>query len=509
MIPLAFFRGHRTARYLLFAGGIFFLLQQTACSRTPAFSPQPDTNILLVVIDVLRADHVGSYGYERDTTPRIDSLARSGVRFETAISSSGWTRPSISSLFTSLDPIQHGVLKGFNEEGGDYYLDVLEDSYTTISEILRFNGYESVAVAPNAYTRPEFGFGQGFSTYYSEAENGQVLVDHFLSWLEEKPRGKFFGYLHFMDVHWPYDPPEPFDKMFGQFATSIDFDKVDWNDLRQWIRAYRAQLTREDLQELIARYDGGTRYVDEQLSRLFDRLADQNLMDGTLIVITADHGEEFMEHGRLGHGRNLYDCLLKVPLIMKFPGNWGSGTVIENQVRLVDIMPTILETVGIEIPGTISGHSLIKLISTGGNDSEMPEYAYSEHLRGDNLYRQSIRKNGFKFIRSFHPSPSHSSRNDGKGIGEDGWSQEDFLLNLINPESGSRGNVIREFFDLNNDPGEKQNIFRQRMTIVRELEKELDRWMRVREPWISGRSGKKSKIDPETVKELRNLGYIQ
>jgi arylsulfatase A-like enzyme len=486
-------------------GAILIPLIIAACTRIAPHAPTPDANVLLIVIDVLRADHVGSYGYPRDTTPRIDDLAATGVRFETAVSSCGWTRPSMSSLFTSLDPIQHGVLKGFNQDGADFYLDVLDNAYTTWAEILLAAGWDTMGVAPNAYTRPEFGFGQGFSSYVAEAENAGEVVDRFLEWLEPRPAGRFFAYLHFMDVHWPYDPPPPYAEMFGTYPTSIDFDNVDWNELRQLIRAFRARFTEADLEQMIARYDGGTRYVDDEIGRLLDHLAAAGRLDDTLIVVTSDHGEEFMEKGRIGHGRHLYDVLLKVPLVIRFPGHWAAGRVVRDQVRLVDVLPTVLEAVGVPAPGEMSGHSLIGLIETGRPDPEMPGYAFAEHMRSDNLYRQAVRTRRFKFIRSFHPQIA----TDGGKPGGGEWDQERFFLTLLRPDPDRRHHVLRELYDLQQDPGETDNLLSRRPDLVSRFDQTLDHYMRAREKWVTARSGTRGRIDPDTARELCNLGYIQ
>jgi arylsulfatase A-like enzyme len=285
-------------------------------------------NVLLIVIDALRADHLGCYGYGRETSPHIDAIAREGVRFDTVISQSSWTKPSVASLLTSTYPDVHGVKQ---------VDDILSVQDTLLPVILKNVGYSTGCIQTNPFLSAESGFRQGFD-YYVELfdktpgvykprmdEASAVLLE-----LLERLKGSpFFLYLHVLDTHNPYRPPE----VFRRFGNS-----------------------EEDL------FDGEISFVDYYIGIVREYLSQEGLREKTILVITSDHGEEFGEHGQKYHAKHLYQEVLKIPLIISGPGFIPSELSIPAQVRSIDIAPTILEMLGLPTLEHHQGASLIPLL---------------------------------------------------------------------------------------------------------------------------------------------------
>ena len=300
--------------------------------------------VVLVSIDTLRRDHVGAYGYARPTTPHLDALAREGLVFEDAVSTSSWTLPAHLSLMTSLDPGAHGgtdMKHGFNRRA------------PTLAAVLRDAGFASQAVTSHLYVSSVYGLDAGFDRldFHQDrkagdvAERGIDLLDRF----GDRP---FFVFLHFYDPHWHYDPPADvlriFETSYAGKLTGVwqDFSKRD-----------RASLSPADLAHLLALYDGEIRYVDEELGRLLDHMKRRGLEKNTLVVVTSDHGEEFLDHGSWEHQKTLYEEVIRIPLLMR-----GPGVALRRepaQVSLLDVAPTILEWAGVPRPPSQQGRSLL------------------------------------------------------------------------------------------------------------------------------------------------------
>lgn len=287
----------------------------------------PNRNIILILVDTLRADHVGLYGYEaRATTPNLDHFGAHGRWFESAWSTAPWTTPSIMSLMTSLYPAVHG----FNLEGHRYASEVptLSDSIEPLAEILRAHGYTTMAVTGGGGVGSVYGFDRGFDRFFEpEAVTGEDVehgIDLALHWLDSVDDGPFFLFFHTYEVHLP--------NTHSGFSTGNSPD-----------------------QQAIAAYDSDLAFADRHLGRLFDALETRGTFEDLLVVITADHGENL--HDRtLGerpveHGHHLHDELLKVPLVMVAPGLIPPDGSIPDAVQLTDVMPTILSLVGIPRQG--------------------------------------------------------------------------------------------------------------------------------------------------------------
>lgn len=450
--------------------------------------PMAPPNILLVSIDTLRADHLGAYGYHRDTSPNIDSLAADGALFTHAISPSAWTLPSHVTLLTSLPPNEHRVI-GSNRR--------LRDHVPTLAEVLAANDYDTAGFVSGPYLQATHGYARGFATYDEEEVHARGVesqeavtspgllrrVSDWLSqWAAESPRKPFFVFLHMWDVHDHYAPPPPYDEMFdpeygGEMRSSEAFP---------WSTPI-SQVPRRELEHLIALYDGEIRFTDEHLGKVLDQLETMGVASDTLVIVTSDHGEEFYEHQAAGHSRSLFDELVNVPLVMRYPARVPAGLVFDRQVRLMDVGPTVLGLVGIPRPENFGSRSpdpgrapidLSPWLLGRYSADSLPELpAFLETSIWGNR-RTGLRTNQYK------------------------------LLNLFDSKDG--GDVVsRQLYGYRRDADEKQDLLRSQMpTEARfRLESRLDQW---NDSWNEpDRNSELVELDPNAIQMLRALGYIE
>jgi len=354
-------------------------------------------NVLVICVDVLRSDHVGAYGYPRATSPSMDTLARSGVVFESAFSAASWTKPSVPSYFTGRFPHQHGVYHGSRELDGKLVTDVLQSEEQTLAELFKAQGFRTVAIQANPTVGAEFGFSQGFDEFLEEDVSGEDVRKRFESWLGRlDPDTPFFAYVHFNDVHLPYDPPGSHRTAFGDGVSEVDFSTGAWKLLKRRVRDGKVQVSDADRQTMIDLYDGEIQYADTQIDEALSALDDLGVLDETLVVVLSDHGEELLDRGGIGHGSTLYNELLSVPLIFRFPGDEHAGLRIAEPVSLVDLLPTLMDYFGLEIPAGATGRSLLPLISGQPMD---PRPVYSEGIHSSS-YQQALRVGDWKYIVS-------------------------------------------------------------------------------------------------------------
>jgi arylsulfatase A-like enzyme len=331
---------------------LVLLATLVACFGGSEVGPRP--NVLVISVDTLRRDHLGCYGYERETSPHIDALARRGVVFDNALSTSSWTLPSHASMLTGRYPSSHGL----RDDGVE-----LAPSVPTLAADFRRHGYHTLAVVSHVYVSSAFGLDQGFDAFDDTLTEGgatnplaEGVVDRFLALLAASPVRPFFGFVHFFDPHWPYTAPEPFARRFADPAYTGPIDG-SVESLLPYFFASRAMPDRHR-EEMVARYDGEIAYLDHQLGRLMDGLRERGDLDRTLVVLVADHGEEFKEHGQLGHGRTLYGEQLRVPFVMAGHPALRPGSRRDDLVSLIDLAPTLLDLVGAELPAGVDGRSL-------------------------------------------------------------------------------------------------------------------------------------------------------
>jgi arylsulfatase A-like enzyme len=364
-------------------------------------------NVLVLLIDALRADHLGCYGYPHPTSRNIDALAAQSVVFDNMFAQSPWTKPSIPSLFTSLYPIQHGVYEGeAHTASGDLESDVLSDDYTTLAEVFQANGYETIGLAHNAHLAADQGFAQGFDRYEQTQMRAPEINGKFIEFLERDREQPFFAYLHYLDVHWPFQPDEPFRSRFAGLRTGSVFDRDSWSGLRSAINKGTITLSGADLAELTSRQDAVIAQLDHQIGLLLDDLRARNLLDQTVVLLTSDHGEELLDHGRVGHGGTLYREVIDIPLMIRLPRMERIGRTSE-PARLIDVFPTLLGIAGIEAPPGLEGRNLL-----AGAGTETEVVAETKHKR---IYRVSVRRGDWKYVRTYKAGRSsrHSDAQSG------------------------------------------------------------------------------------------------
>ncbi len=407
-------------------------------------------NIVLILIDTLRRDHLPFYGYSKPTAPFLSELAARGLVFERAHSTSSWTPPAAASLFTSLYPFQHGVLRGFQLaqrlqrlRGTSIRLTPVPSAAETLAEALSRRGYRSFAITENPNLVPEMGFAQGFRHFSGfpkslDAETILRRLGEIQPALQaERP---YFLYLHFMDVHGPYRGRPPL----------YDGTLVD------------------EAERQISAYDSGIRSLDERLRQTF---ANCGWQQNTLLLVTADHGEELGDRGSWGHGATLFAEVMDVPLVVYPPGGMAPRRSLE-RVSLVDVLPTLREVAGLPPAATDQGVSLLPLID--GRRAVLAPRALFAHL-----WRGTARDGGDRTLKA-------AIEGDWKWIGGDGM--------------GAR------LFHLSEDPGERVNRERD----------EPERVMRLRDRYrdFEARSHKYSAeavdldLDADALESLKALGYV-
>jgi arylsulfatase A-like enzyme len=372
-------------------------------SRTGGGDQRPD--VLVLLVDALRADHVGTYVYARPTTPAIDALARDGIVFEQAVSQSTFTKTSIASLFTGLNPYRHGVYRGSQRENPvKVTSDVLPRRLMTVAEVLRDHGYLTAAWVQNSHLRGFMGFAQGFVAYRDQqgpVERISRRVEHFLALAGR--RLPFFVYAHFIDLHDPYRPPPPYDAMFGAPAGAdaayAGVDLAEWGAYLADLREGKRRLEPAQVARLEALYDGQLRRLDDRVGLLLARLKRLGLYDSTLIVLTSDHGDGFLEHGFISHSTTPYEELVRVPLIVKLPAGRAAGSRVAPQVRLIDVMPTVLDASGVREELPLDGCSLLPLLRPAAEQPVECAVAVVEIAEDGDTPTVALRTARAKFIR--------------------------------------------------------------------------------------------------------------
>jgi arylsulfatase len=423
-------------------------------------------NFILVSLDTLRADHLGAYGYARNTSPEIDRLAAGSFTFDWAFCQGPRTDFSHTSMFTSLYPTVHGVDLTHSLAG----------ARLTLAEYLREAGYRTAACTDGGYMRRVFGFSQGFERYDDFKMKGMPrAVPRVLGWLDKGlARGPFFLFLHTFDIHSPYEPPKRFQGLFTDpDANSVNTDTQTLSGIRSRVvddpRAGHG-LSDEEIEFMKGRYDEGIRWIDGWVGRLIDGLRERGLLENTWVVILSDHGEEFTEHGTVLHGE-LYHTNIRVPLIIRPPGWPNRGRRVPQIVELIDVMPTFLDLAGVKPIDRIEGTSLVPLLK--GNTEGWKNVAFSEHP------------------------------------GKAGWQRSITTPDLHVITSSIPGDL--QVYDYRSDPLEQVNLDDPARTEeVRDLLLALDEWTREQMGLVETWGGAKSlKIDSETEDQLRSLGYIK
>jgi arylsulfatase A-like enzyme len=350
----------------------------SACGK-----PATVENIVLVSIDTLRADHVSAYGYAQKTTPEIDALAARGVLFENAYAPSSWTTPSHASLFTGLLSSSHGAAQ-LNAP--------IRPDVPLLAEYLKEAGLATGAFVTHLLVADHLGFARGFDSFwFQENVPADKPTDAALEWIKSRRGQRFFVFLHYFDPHHPYLPPDAYVKTYDEFCRN---ERGDFGSLNKLFTGDREARDRV-LACLIRRYDDEIRFVDAQIGRLVRQLRDDGLLDRTLLVITADHGEEFLDHGSVLHAITLYEEQLRVPLIfVGGPTNERKGQRLAARVRLIDVMPTLLELLQIKPKKAMQAASLLPLLR-GEQGEDRDVIAETSDVGPD---RMSLNAGRYKYI---------------------------------------------------------------------------------------------------------------
>lgn len=427
-----------------------------------AFSPGR-WNVLLLTFDTLRADHLGSYGYQTARTTALDSLAGSGVQFENAIVQRPKTSPNVATFLTGTYPARHGIHRPMRR---------LPERAETLAEILGAAGWTTGAVITNGNLYPEFGFDQGFQEYHHGHRDAAEGADLALDWLERhgEEDGPWHLWVHTTDPHWPYDPPQK------------------WKD-------HFADPSHDENARQVALYDGEIAWSSEQTGRILAWLgAHPEVRERTLVVFTADHGESLGEHDySFEHGMLPYEPSVRVPLVFSMPGRIPAHQARDAVVASVDLVPTILDVVDVDIPGVVQGHSILPLVQglrgEGPRDFVYLEAGYGEHVGPGRT--QAFRTRTTKYV---HRLKGWALRPSARALP---WTFDAALEGGLAPD---------EFYDLQSDPEELRSD-RARSGDARVRLEAFHAWL-AGQVAVSGADDGVA-LDPETEESLRSLGYIE
>ena len=455
-------------------------------------SGRQNRGIILISVDTLRADHLHAYGYGLPTSPNLDALAADGVVFERVYSSSSWTLPAHVSLLTSLFGANHGV---FNAD------ERINSSIVTLAEMLRQNNFFCGAVTGGGFVSSLYGFSRGFDTYkegdgaLNYSTSAAMVANTASEWLEDKADKNFFLFLHTYQTHAPYECPAPFNSMF--LDSDARFDKLDLNadlNIKEHIFMPLPDWKRRNA---IGLYDGEIRYTDETLVKtLVEKLKALGRYDDCLIILTSDHGEEFYEHGAWLHGPHLYDESVRVPLVIKFPGSRHKGVRVGSIVRSVDIMPTVLEEMGVEAKSlSLDGRSLLPLAS-GREKEDRTFLAETCWLFLENSGGQAAAGGEMTL-------PHTIAMNEGRNKIILNRSLGPKEMNYYKPLPAVED--AAELYDLDRDAGEKNSLVPKQTETANRLAK------MVRELYAGGPKKRPSKalLNKDLEEQLRALGYIR
>ncbi|MFH0845694.1 MAG: VanZ family protein [Pseudomonadota bacterium] len=434
---------------------------------------KPPLNVILLTVDTFRPDHLGCYGYGRDTTPFLDRLARKGVIFKNVIASAPWTSPGLISIFTGLYPSEHGVqARGQN----------LLSSTPTLFKIGKQHGYKipNISYLADIDNFANLGLDPKEPRYFQEAEEPG---DELLRWLDDHHGDRFLTWYHYRFLHLPYKPMEGYNlyltEDMKECLESIANQTVQKESV---IPRGTVTFTARDRETVVALYDGQLRELDHFLRRLVERMARWKLHKNTLLVITADHGEELFEHGFIGHASTainatLYDEVLKIPLILYGPSAFKGGRVVKDQIRQIDIMPTILNIAGLPVPDSIGGQSLMPWIEGKGGKRPLP--ALSESVSGG------------------YQSSSQQEKIMLRSIRTDDWK-------LICTEGGERD--LCRLFNLREDPGETEDLMAMEKETAVRLKTMLQRHVsQMQTKWLAMVSKERARFSIEDIPKEAEL----
>jgi arylsulfatase A-like enzyme len=408
------------------------------------------TNVLLITIDTLRADHLGCFGYHRSTSPNMDELASKGVVCENMFCAAIPTHPSYTTLYTGQHPIMHGIIG----QGGKT---ILAKEAPFLPEIFIRSGYTTCAV--DTLLRDRSWFGRGYEYYIDPSlrrilrlnVTAEEINSRAIPWLRNHCEELFFMMLHYWEPHAPYLPPKRYRELFysGDPTDPNNHSLEDWwkhplGELARqtWLRTSDGLIT--DAEYIKTLYDQEIRHVDDCIAELISTLQDLNLNERTLVVIVSDHGESMTEHGIFFEHHGLYDCTIRVPLLFYWPGHLPGNTRLHNMLQYHDIAPTLLEACNLPVPSSMEGKSFWPSLT---EKKQLTGRSSAVSLECSLQAKWSLRNHDYKFIMAREP---------------------DFY-----------GNPDRELYNLVLDPHENRNIAEEKPDLVDAMEKELERWISI------------------------------
>jgi arylsulfatase A-like enzyme len=475
---------------------------EAASGGVPALG-RPPQGVIVVWTDTLRKDHLDAYGYKRPTAPSIRQFAGEGVLFSNNNTQATWTKVATPSMLTSLYPSTHGVFD-FNDR--------LPAAATTLAEVYRAAGYATIGFASNLFTGQFTNLHQGYEEQHEDlslpnqgsSKTAREYVDRLASWLETHRDVPFFAFLHVYDPHDPFEPGRPYDTMWADPAKREAHHR-DLEAVRKVISdpllklfgmPTRAELVKAGLDadayvnHDVDWYDGSIRGLDTEMGRLFERLKALGLEDRTLVVFTADHGEEFLDHGRTFHGQSVYGELTQVPLMMRWPGILPAGRVVNDVVQTIDVMPTLLAISGLAAPPEVQGQSLVPL----------------------------IRPNESPAGSAWRPRPAISEKaitNPAEGAAPAPHDTEAFAIvdgvwKLIHHTARPNGGPEFELFDVAKDPLNLNDVAAGNPEVVQRLAKLVAGWRQMaRAARLKPDTEATKGLTQEQLQRLRSLGYIR
>jgi arylsulfatase A-like enzyme len=467
--------------------------------RHRAADPRPQV-VLFLLGDTLRRDHLGVYGYARETAPTLRRLAGEGALFRDAVAQGSWTKVSTTSIFTGLYQSSHGVQQ---------FHDRLPDAAVTLAEIFQGAGYATAGYSSVMFTGRFTNLQQGYdslhemSSILGSIENVDIktargYADRFLAWLDDHREVPVFAFLQLMDPHDPFEPREPWATRWADPARRArhleEVEKarpfIEWPFMRQRGLADRKALEQAgiDPEAHVAQhrdwYDGSIRGMDAEIARIVERLEALGLADDTLLIFAGDHGEEFLEHGSVFHGETLYGEMLDVPLILWGPGRVPAGVTVDATVELIDVLPTLVELAGLETRHAVSGASLAPRLRGAAVGSPGPAFAE-------------------KAVDA-EPEPGTRGR-----IGSVAAISADGRWKLIHNHVRSDGVPELELYDRRADPLDQHDLAAAHPEVVAELRGELERWRAEAARLALPKADAASPLAPEEAERLRALGYVE
>jgi arylsulfatase A-like enzyme len=494
-------------------------------------------NVLLITIDTLRFDHLGCYGYRRRTTPAVDSLAADGVLFTHAYAQRPKTSPNFACLLTGTYPQRHGVRRTKRPLPGSAF---------TLAEVLQSEGYATCGVVTNGNLFPAFGFDQGFDEYEYGHGGAQAGTEIALDWLEQGGRGPFFLWVHHTDPHTPYRPPAPYDDVF---VDEVEYGNHPLEIVKgDPLGGIHPGLLIEgplDLDYYISQYDGEIAYTDYWVGKMLEGLRAHGLAQNTLVVFTADHGESLGEHEYyFEHGLLAYDQSARIPLIFSLPGGMGRGALETHVFESVDLMPTVMDLLGMESPITCQGRSVLEVASSltdpettgpgriepppGSENDDAASGAVDGTEAGGKTGAGGAAETGgqggsdrtrLAYIEAgvgHHSGPGYTfAMTDGRYklvVRDIAWVvRPHHVLDLVYMLNAlfEGGAADHELYDLTADPGETLNLLENFPEEAERLRAGLDSFLeRMQSGGALPPDTDKRELDEKTLRSLKALGYV-